>query len=253
MLHLHHFGPDNGKPLIALHGLTGHGGRFRALAHNHLPGVHVHAPDLRGHGRSTTRPPWTLEQHAHDVLDLLDHLDLPRAVVLGHSLGATIAVHLARLAPHRIERLILLDPGHGLPPALAEERANDALDPPRYDNAEQAAAELTHRWPAAAHHLIDEEIHDHLTRHPDGSLRWRFSAPMVAATYSELARPAVAPSTGTPTTLVRALRSKAVPPGYAGMCHEALNKDFRLVEIDCGHQVHLERPAEVAALISGTA
>lgn len=192
-------------------------------------------------------------QPTTDILDVLDHLGLSTATVVGHSLGATLAVHLARRAPGRIERLILLDPGIGLPPALAEQRANGVLDPPSYDNPEQAAGETAHRWPPQAAALIDDEIRDHLTQHPDGRWRWRFSIPMVATTYSELGQPAVTPPAGTNTTLVVALRSPAVPPGYAGTCRDALNNDFRLVEIDCGHQVHLERPAETAALISGTA
>ncbi|MCO8269617.1 alpha/beta hydrolase [Actinoplanes sp. TRM 88003] len=251
MLHIHHFGDEHGTPVIALHGLTGHGGRFRTLTENHLPGVRVHAPDLRGHGQSTTHPPWTLEQHAADILDVLDHLELPRAVIVGHSLGATIAVHLARLAPGRVERLVLLDPGIGLPPAVAEQRADGVLDPPTFDTPEQASEQTARHWPPEASGLVDAEIRDHLVQQIDGRWRFRFSVPMVAATYSELARPAVTPPAGTDTTLVVALRSKAVPPGYAGMCRDALNKDFRLVELDSGHQVHLERPAEVAALITG--
>jgi lipase len=252
MLHVHHFGDENGTPVVALHGLTGHGGRFRALA-EHLPGVLIHAPDLRGHGRSTTYPPWTLEQHAADIIEVLDDLGLDRAVITGHSLGATIAVHLARLAPDRVDRLILLDPGLALPPALAEERATAVLDPPTFDTPEQAAGERARYWPPEAAHLVDDEVRDHLTRHDDGRWRWRYSLPMVAAGYSELARPAVTPPAGTNTTLVVALRSKAVPPGYADMCRDELKSDFRLVELDCGHQIHLERPAETAALISGKA
>ncbi|MBM2616158.1 alpha/beta hydrolase [Actinoplanes sp. LDG1-06] len=163
------------------------------------PGIRVHAPDLRGHGRSTTQPPWTFEQHADDVREILDTLHLDQAVVVGHSLGATIAVHLSQLIPGRIRRLILLDPGIGLPEALAAKFAAEA------------------------------------------------PSPVIAATWTELAREPVAPAA--PTTLVRARRSKAVPPGYPGQCATALGEKFRLVELDCGHQVHEEKPAETAELI----
>ncbi|WP_250003654.1 alpha/beta hydrolase [Actinoplanes sp. M2I2] len=252
MLHLHRFGDDNGRPLIALHGLTGHGGRWRSLA-GHLPGHQIIAPDLRGHGHSTTHAPWTFEQHAEDVVDVLDHLGLTRATVVGHSLGATVAVHLARRHPGRIERLVLLDPGMALPPALAEERAGDALTPPVFDNPADAAGERARTWPAEAATLVDDEIRDHLRQGADGRWHWRYSPPMVVATYSELARPAVTPPAGTRTTLVVALRSQAVPAGYAELCRETLHDDFTLAELDCGHQVHLERPTRTAALISGTA
>ena len=51
VLHLHRFGAADGAPLLALHGVTGHGGRFRALAERGLPERRWLALDLRGHGR----------------------------------------------------------------------------------------------------------------------------------------------------------------------------------------------------------
>lgn len=240
MLHQHHFGA--GPDVVALHSLTGHGGRFRRLAQH---GLRIHAPDLRGHGHSTTAPPWTLEQHAHDVLDLLDK----PTVLLGHSFGAVVAVHAARLAPHKVTRLILLDPGIGLPPPLAERLAAEALTPPEFPTAADAARHTAARWPPQAHDLIDDEIRDHLVRR-NGVWTWQYSAPMAAAAYTELTRPPIPPPAGIPTTLVKATRSKAVPPGYADLC------GVTPIEVDSGHQVHLERPAETARIvldaISGT-
>ena len=78
-LHLHRFGPAGGRPLVALHGLKGYGGRWRRFAEEQLPGYLVLAPDLRGHGLSPTAPPWTLERHAADVLAVLDELVHTRA------------------------------------------------------------------------------------------------------------------------------------------------------------------------------
>ncbi len=49
MLHVHRFGPADGPPVLALHGVTGHDARFAADA---LPDFSVLAPDLRGHGTS---------------------------------------------------------------------------------------------------------------------------------------------------------------------------------------------------------
>ena len=111
LLNVHLFGPVGGQPLVALHGLKGHGRRWRSLADHQLPDLRVHAPDLRGHGLSMTEPPWTLEQHAQDVLAVIDHFGLGRVPLIGHSLGATVAIYVARQAPELVNRLILLDPG----------------------------------------------------------------------------------------------------------------------------------------------
>lgn len=66
--------------------------------------------DLRGHAASVTTVPATLEKHAEDLVALLDALEIRRAVWVGHSLGAQIAMMTATLYPERTAGLVLLDP-----------------------------------------------------------------------------------------------------------------------------------------------
>ena len=56
-LHVHAWGPPDGEPLVCLHGVTGHGERFKRLAEERWTGRRVLAPDLRGHGRSGWEAP----------------------------------------------------------------------------------------------------------------------------------------------------------------------------------------------------
>lgn len=66
-------------------------------------------PDNRTTGRTTPAlAPTSLERNAADVLALMDHLDLPKVQIVGHSMGGYIASELARLAPDRIASLGLL-------------------------------------------------------------------------------------------------------------------------------------------------
>ena len=51
VLNFHLFGPDDGPPVLALHGVTGHSRRWRVLAEQ-LPELRFVAVDLRGHGHS---------------------------------------------------------------------------------------------------------------------------------------------------------------------------------------------------------
>src|SRR3954449_6995956 len=106
-LHVRELGDPGGPILVALHGLTGHGARFRAIAET--TGRRVVAPDLRGHGRSTFDPPWTTERHVADVLEALTGLEGPLDL-LGFSYGGRIAAALAAAALGRVARLVLLDP-----------------------------------------------------------------------------------------------------------------------------------------------
>ncbi|HEX2774610.1 MAG TPA: alpha/beta fold hydrolase, partial [Micromonosporaceae bacterium] len=237
------------RPLVALHGLRGHGRRWRPLADHHLPECRVYAPDLRGHGLSGQEPPWTLEQHAEDVLAAMDHAGLDRAGLVGHSMGATVAVYLARRAPDRVDRLILLDPSAGIPATVAGREAQEAIRPPEFVSPREAAHERAATWPAQARPLVDEEIRTHLARGDDGRWRWRYHVPAVVTAFSELARPAVLPPPDLPTLLVLAIRSRAVGPDYIDDCRAILDDQLSVVQVDCGHQIYLERAKETGRLI----
>jgi lipase len=107
---VHRFGAVDGAPLLALHGVTGHGIRFQRLAEEGLPERRVIAPDLRGHGRSTWEPPWNAERLVTDLVELLDAEGLERTDVMGHSYGGLLATLLIARAPDRVGRAVLLDP-----------------------------------------------------------------------------------------------------------------------------------------------
>jgi lipase len=247
-LHLYRFGPDGGTPLVALHGLKGYGGRWRQLA-GRLGDVRVYAPDLRGHGWSAPQPPWTVNQHAEDVLAVLDDLGLPRVDVLGHSLGGTVAIELARLAPERVGRLVLLDPVRAVPPDVALQRALAEFAPPSFADPGEAATARAQHWPAGADGLVADEVREHLACDGDGRWRWRYVPAAAVTGHSEAARPLVFPPRNTATLLVLATRD--VPGGHAAAAwREALGPSSIVVEMDCGHQIYLERPAETATMVA---
>ncbi len=67
-------------------------------------------PDLRGHGQSFTRDRLNMDSWCRDLLALLDAEGCDRAVLVGHSLGAQVAVHFAARHPARVRGLALIDP-----------------------------------------------------------------------------------------------------------------------------------------------
>ena len=60
-------------------------------------------------GSTHTPPPVTMADHAADAAALLDHLEISRAHVAGHSTGAAVAVQLALDHPRRVQSLALLE------------------------------------------------------------------------------------------------------------------------------------------------
>jgi len=245
-LRVHEFGEPGDTPLLALHGVTGHGQRWQRLARQQLAGYRVIAPDLRGHGESVRLPPWTLERHAADLLAVLDRLGLSGLPVIGHSFGAAVAIYLARLAPQRVTKLILVDPAIGLEPDFADEHISDV--PKVFGRWQDAAAEQRRIWPTLSDDLINEELAVNLVRLGDvWTPRYRHAAVITA--WSEMCRAAQLPPPMTPTLLVSALRERFVRPEFVRACRITLGDRFEFASLDCGHMVYFERPVELHSLI----
>lgn len=246
-LHVHVHGPATGRPVLALHGVTGHAQRWAVLSAT-LPDVRLIAVDLRGHGRSPWTPPWSFEQHVADAVAVLDAHGLDRVPVLGHSFGGAIAVHLSRLAPSRVERLVLLDPAIGLDPQDMLETAEESRADLSFTSLAEARADRAQRWEGIAGELVDAELAAHLVLHGD-RFRYRLCQSAVVAAWAEMARPAITPPAGTPTLLLPAAKADYVDPAWVAALRSELGNSLTVAEIDSGHMLLLERPAEVAAQI----
>lgn len=243
MIHVHTFG--DGRPVLALHGVTGHGARWRVLA-DALPELRFLGVDLRGHGRSPWTPPWGFEQHVVDAVGVLDALGLDRVPVVGHSFGGAVALHLARLAPDRVERLVLLDPAIGLDAADMLETAEQTRPDESYPDLASARADRAGRWDGVAGELVDAELAAHLVDDGD-RLRYRYCRSAVVAAWGEMARPAITPDVR--TLLMPAERADFVDPAWVDACRAALGDALTVVPVDAGHMVFLERTADVARAV----
>jgi lipase len=246
-LFVHEFGPADGRPLLALHGLSGHGARWRRFAEAQLPGYRVIAPDLRGHGQSTWNPPWTFEQYADDVIGVLDSLGLDHVPVMGHSFGGAISLYLP---PHRVSKLILVDPAIALDPADMLETAEEAREEDVYASLDEARADQVGRWPFATDEQLADELAAGFVQAEDGRWRRRYSTAMGVTAWSEMARPLVTPPPSTPTLLVPALDADYVSPQHIEAFRAVLGDNLTVREMDCGHVIYLERPAEFGKLVT---
>ena len=134
-----------GLPLLALSGLTRNGTDFDYLA-PHLPevypeGVRLIRLDYRGRGGSdwTGADSYTVPREAQDALELLDHLGLDSAAVLGTSRGGMIGMYLVAVARARLRGLCLNDVGPALNQSgLAKIKDYVGRNPAAHDQADLA-------------------------------------------------------------------------------------------------------------------
>lgn len=101
------------RPLIVLlHGMASNLTRWSEfLEHTNLKDhFDILRADLRGHGESFTRTPIGMEIWSRDLIAMLDAQGYERAIIVGHSLGANLALWFGALYPARLTGAVLIDP-----------------------------------------------------------------------------------------------------------------------------------------------
>jgi pimeloyl-ACP methyl ester carboxylesterase len=98
-----------GEPVILLHGGLGASGMFAGI----LPALsakrQVIAADLQAHGRTADMDrPLTFAAMASDIAELLKHLGIAKADVMGYSLGGGVAAHVAFAYPEAVRKLVIV-------------------------------------------------------------------------------------------------------------------------------------------------
>jgi pimeloyl-ACP methyl ester carboxylesterase len=161
------------RAVVLIHGLLMDGRMYARLAPALAKRGHrVIAVDMLGHG--TSEQPYdmieySMPQFGRDVVALLDHLELPQAVIGGTSLGANVALEVAVAAPDRVRGLVLEMPVlEAALPAAAAAFVPLALALRISQRTMRVLAALTRRIPRT-HHLADLMI-DFVRRDPAASL-----------------------------------------------------------------------------------
>jgi pimeloyl-ACP methyl ester carboxylesterase len=107
----------DGKQVLCVHGLTANCRCWDIIAESLAPSHRVLAMDLRGRGLSDKPATgYSMDHHVQDIYGVTGDLGADRLVLMGHSLGAYIAMSFAARYPEKVEKLILMDGGGDLTP-----------------------------------------------------------------------------------------------------------------------------------------
>lgn len=228
-------------PLVVLHGLLGSSDNWQTLGLQwaaHRPVILV---DQRNHGRSPHHPSHGYPDMVIDLLDTLDLLGVPRADILGHSMGGKTAMHFADRHAARCRSLIVADmapiayPPHHTP--LFE--AMEALDLGGLTRRSEAETQLSARIaePGVLQFLLKG-----LYRAEPARFAWRFNLPVLRRHLADMTGSLPLGKLEMPALAIYGTRSDYVP----GRGLEALNRHFtslQLASLDAGHWLHAEHPA----------
>lgn len=256
----HLYGPENGQPVIALHGWLDNAATFSRLAPL-LDGLRIVALDLPGHGHSDHRPfgsAYNIWDYAHDVLQTAEQFGWRRFSLLGHSMGAIVAVLLAGAMPERVERLALIDgvipftgEAAGAPQKLGESlRALLTVEDKRkpvYATFEQAVAARMKGVGAVSWEAAELLAQRGLMPVP-GGYTWRTDARLMLPSPMRLSRAhaqAFIQAVACPASLVLAEQGLMVEPDLLEL---AQSLPFNLYHLPGGHHLHLDDQAGAMAV-----
>ena len=102
--------PDSGPPVVLLHGLSDSWQSYLPLVSFLFLYYTVYAPDLRGHGKSYRTENYKIMDYTHDVELFLENLFDGPVSLVGHSLGAAIALVIAAKHPEKCRSISLIEP-----------------------------------------------------------------------------------------------------------------------------------------------
>ncbi len=103
-------GNKNGRPVILLHGMTASADNYREIMHYFSDEHWLIAPDIPGFGESGDTEPYTMPHLVEWLAAFHDALELPPAIVLGHSFGGALATAYAVTYPEDVRGLFLIAP-----------------------------------------------------------------------------------------------------------------------------------------------
>lgn len=226
-------------PVVLVHGAGGN--------HLHWPsdirrmaGFRVYALDLPGHGKSGGRGQQTIQGYAEVLLDWMTAAGLHRAALVGHSMGSAIALTMALAYPDHVSALGLIGAGPKLPvnPTLLENAASSTTF--------HTAISMVVGWSFGSEtpsHLVEMAARRMAETRPS-VLYADFQACGGFDLTMEIAR------VSQPTLVICGEQDRMTPRRSAQFLANTLPQARLEIISGAGHMVMLEKPAQVAGLLS---
>lgn len=254
-IHIHYETEGSGDPLVLISGLGYNKWQWHKIAPGLAEHFQVVAFDNRGVGETDAPPgPYSAQMLAADTAGLLEALNLPRAHIMGHSMGGFIAQAMALDYPDKVDKLILAATNFGGPrhAPITEEAMtilNDTSSDPVTRFKRGLAVSTAPGW-AEAHPEIIEEW-----------LTWRVENPIQPEPYQ--AQMAIGlglldekasfekrlAGMRTKTLILFGAHDKVVPPANADLLAEQIPNSEVHILPNAGHFFPIEAPDEANEVI----
>lgn len=251
---LRHGPPSSNPSLLILHGLFGSAENWNLLSKriSQSASVCVHSLSLRNHGGSPRFDTHTSADMAEDVLAYADKTFGSDASfhVLGHSMGAKVAMMLALARPNRVEKLACIDMApkvYPLSPLMKHYITTMmSIEEMNVSDIRQADELMRHTIPEQT---IRSFLLKSLKREQDGCWRFQLNLSVLLESFEGLSE-----WNGVGSFQNEALFIAGLKSDYIKREDEAIIKhhfpNSRIDWLDAGHWVHAEQPEKVVQAVS---
>lgn len=238
-VHYDETGPQDGHPVILMHGWGCNLSTVRSIATCLEGGMHVYSIDLPGHGKSDEPGDvWGVEDYTRLIENFTKALDIDNPSLIGHSFGGRIAILYSSRNP--ASKVVLVDSA-GIKPHRGFSYYRKVY-----------SFKLLKRIALLLFGKEKGERKIEQWRNKKGSADYRNSSPMMRRVMSKCVNEdlrGVMPSIKSPTLLIWGEADTATPLGDAKIM-ERLIPDAGLVSFpDCGHYSFLDNPGAFKAVI----
>ncbi|MGP9801080.1 alpha/beta fold hydrolase [Rheinheimera sp. NSM] len=250
LLHSHSSGQQdsNTVPVVLIHGLFGSYENLGVIERSLSEQYRVLNIDVRNHGRSGHSADMNYQLMAEDLAQTLDQLNIPVAVLLGHSMGGKLAMAFALQYPQRVSKLILAD----IAPVAYPPRHNSifagltAVDLAGISSRADADKQL-------AQHISEPGVRQFLLKSlvkEDDSFHWRFNLAALQANYTALVdAPLTEGCYDGPTLFIKGGDSDYILPEHKARIMQLFPQAQAKIIQGTGHWLHAEKPAAFTKLV----
>lgn len=243
----------SGASMVLIHAFPLHADQWIPQLAKARPGWRIVAPDLRGFRGSLAElpgpaDPASIDTHAMDVLELMNHLKIDRAVIGGLSMGGYVALALYARAPHRFAGLVLADTRSTADGPDARRGRDRMLDLLAREGPSSIAEEMVVKLLGETTRREQPDLTDALKR----MMEWNTAEGLNAAIRALRDRPdrtELLPTIACPTVVICGAEDTLTPPSESEAMHAVIPAAKLVIVPRAGHLSNVEQPAAFDAAI----
>lgn len=250
MIKLHYKHSGNGSVLIILHGLFGSLDNWQSIAKKLAETFSVFSIDLRNHGKSEHTNIFSIPLMAADVFQFIADHHLNEVNIIGHSMGAKVALQMLNEKSSLIDKVMILDIAPKAYPRGHEQifKAMFSLDLESLSSRNQADEQIKKWIPDV---IVRQFILKNLNRYKDGKFGWKINLDAIYKNYDEINKEVLFNNKVSNEVLfVKGSESKYILDEDENKIKESLS-NVKFIEVEgAGHWIHADKPDELIKIIT---